>query len=206
VPREVLERMSESFRDTVLVSRVYAQFLRDLLDVLRGRGIDAVVMKGITLADWLYADIAARPQSRGAEEAPAADLRTKIEVDRLSFYYGGRRALEDISIRIPPNLVTAFIGPSGCGKSTFLRAFNRMNDIISGTRVEGRILVDNADIYAPDLDVVEREVGGQGQDSPGSNTLINASCGISTVPMRFMRSLPFFCFSKSLRLRVTSPP
>ena len=85
----------------------------------------------------------------------------KIEVDALNFYYGEKRALQDISIRIKPNLVTAFIGPSGCGKSTFLRTLNRMNDIIPLTRVEGRILIDNVDIYRSGMDVVQlrRRVG-----------------------------------------------
>ena len=72
----------------------------------------------------------------------------------MNFYYGDKRALQDISIRIKPNLVTAFIGPSGCGKSTFLRTLNRMNDIIPDTRVEGRILIDDADIYKSGMDVV----------------------------------------------------
>jgi len=58
-------------------------------------------------------------------------------VEHLSFFYGEKRALEDISIKIQPNMVTAFIGPSGCGKSTFLRTLNRMNDIIPGARVDG---------------------------------------------------------------------
>jgi phosphate transport system ATP-binding protein len=89
------------------------------------------------------------------------DLPIKVEANGLSFYYDATRALADISIRIHPHVVTAFIGPSGCGKSTFLRTLNRMNDIIAGTRVEGQVLVDGADIYAPGVDVValRRRVG-----------------------------------------------
>jgi len=85
----------------------------------------------------------------------------KIEVDNLNFFYGAKRALQDISIKIQPHVVTAFIGPSGCGKSTFLRTLNRMNDIIPGTRAEGRILIDNIDIYKSGMDVVQlrRQVG-----------------------------------------------
>jgi phosphate transport system ATP-binding protein len=79
----------------------------------------------------------------------------KIRVENLSFYYGSKRALADISISVPENQITALIGSSGCGKSTFLRCLNRMNDTIAGTRVEGRILLDNRDIYAPDADVVD---------------------------------------------------
>ena len=86
---------------------------------------------------------------------------SKINVESMNFYYGEKRALQDISIRIKPNVVTAFIGPSGCGKSTFLRTLNRMNDIIPGTRVEGQVRIDDADIYAPGVDVVQlrRRVG-----------------------------------------------
>src|SRR4051794_36346719 len=73
----------------------------------------------------------------------------KIEVDGLNFYYGARRALTDIHVKIRRNEVTALIGPSGCGKSTFLRTLNRMNDIVPGARVEGRVTVDGTDIYAP---------------------------------------------------------
>jgi phosphate transport system ATP-binding protein len=85
----------------------------------------------------------------------------KIQAEHLDFYYGDTRALEDISLGIQPNLVTAFIGPSGCGKSTFLRTLNRMNDIIPGTRVEGRVLIDGAHIYDPGVDVaaLRRRVG-----------------------------------------------
>jgi phosphate transport system ATP-binding protein len=84
-----------------------------------------------------------------------------IDVRNLNFFYGAKRALEDISIGVAPNLVTAFIGPSGCGKSTFLRTLNRMNDIIPGTRVEGQVLIDGQNIYGAGSDVValRRRVG-----------------------------------------------
>jgi len=110
--------------------------------------------------------VIARPYT--ATDRPPADIRSgsgpgtcKIEADRLSFYYGSTQALQDISVRIAPNVVTAFIGPSGCGKSTFLRSLNRMNDIIPGTRVEGRLLMDGDDLYAPGVDVVglRRRIG-----------------------------------------------
>jgi phosphate transport system ATP-binding protein len=100
-----------------------------------------------------------RPPQQPASVPSGED--TKIDVDRLSFYYGAKRALEDITLRIRSNLVTAMIGPSGCGKSTFLRTLNRMNDIIPGARVEGNVLLDGEDIYAAGVDVVEvrRRVG-----------------------------------------------
>src|SRR5688572_5965382 len=86
---------------------------------------------------------------------------TKISVRGLSFYYAAQQALFDVSIDIQERIVTAFIGPSGCGKSTFLRTLNRMNDVIPGTRVQGKVLIDGHDIYAPGTDVVElrRRVG-----------------------------------------------
>jgi phosphate transport system ATP-binding protein len=97
----------------------------------------------------------------GPDQDQTAETAVKIEVDHLNFYYGEKRALSDISVTMRANVVTAFIGPSGCGKSTFLRTLNRMNDIIGGTRVEGRVIVDGEDIYAPSTDVVllRRRVG-----------------------------------------------
>lgn len=77
-----------------------------------------------------------------------------VRVENLDFYYGRMQALFDISMDVEQKLVTALIGPSGCGKSTFLRSINRMNDIIEGTRVKGRIYVDDIDIYNNTTDVV----------------------------------------------------
>jgi phosphate transport system ATP-binding protein len=87
--------------------------------------------------------------------------RVKISVRDLNFYYGDSRALSDIAMDVPANRITALIGPSGCGKSTFLRCLNRMNETIPGTRVEGSVLLDGEDIYAPGVDVVavRRRVG-----------------------------------------------
>jgi phosphate transport system ATP-binding protein len=99
-----------------------------------------------------------RPKTAPAASEAAAP---KIDVQALSFYYGAKRALEEITLRIQPHVVTAFIGPSGCGKSTFLRTLNRMNDVIADTRVAGRVLLDGADIYAAGINVVDlrRRVG-----------------------------------------------
>jgi phosphate transport system ATP-binding protein len=71
----------------------------------------------------------------------------KLETKNANLWYGEKQALKDISIGIEPNAVTAFIGPSGCGKSTLLRCFNRMNDLIENTRIEGEYLLDGKDIY-----------------------------------------------------------
>lgn len=78
-----------------------------------------------------------------------------FEVSQLDFYYGTFQALIDINIKIKSRSVTALIGPSGCGKSTFLRCLNRMNDTIAGARVEGKIILDGEDIYAPNVDLTE---------------------------------------------------
>jgi len=96
-----------------------------------------------------------------ADTEPAVDSAAKIDVSGLNFYYGLQRVLEQVTVQVRPNEVTALIGPSGCGKSTFLRSLNRMNDIVPGTRVEGRITIDGQDIYAPSVDVVDlrRRVG-----------------------------------------------
>jgi phosphate transport system ATP-binding protein len=85
----------------------------------------------------------------------------KVSVHDLNFFYGKNQALHNISLDVAERMVTAFIGPSGCGKSTFLRTLNRMNDVIPATRVDGKVLIDNNDIYAPGTDVVElrRRVG-----------------------------------------------
>ncbi len=85
----------------------------------------------------------------------------KIRVENLRFWYGDNLALSDISLNIRERAITALIGPSGCGKSTFLRCLNRMNDTIPRTRVEGTVLLDSQNIYAPDTDVVDlrRRVG-----------------------------------------------
>ncbi|SHE64855.1 phosphate ABC transporter ATP-binding protein, PhoT family [Bacteroides luti] len=79
----------------------------------------------------------------------------KIDVKDVNFYYGNFQALKGINMQIQEKSVVAFIGPSGCGKSTFLRLFNRMNDLIPDTRMEGQILIDNEDIYAKGVPVDE---------------------------------------------------
>ncbi len=93
----------------------------------------------------------------GTDPAP----ETCLEVKNLNLYYGDSQALQDINLAIPNRKVTAFIGPSGCGKSTLLRCFNRMNDLVDGVRMDGQILLDGEDTYAPAVNVVDlrRRVG-----------------------------------------------
>jgi len=100
--------------------------------------------------------------SRGALDRADIERREKVfSVSDLAVTYGGKAALEDVSIDVFRNTVTAFIGPSGCGKSTFIRCFNRMNDLIPGAKVEGTVLYHGADLYARDVDPVEirRRIG-----------------------------------------------
>ena len=82
-------------------------------------------------------------------------MNDKLLVNDFSFFYGNFQALEGLNLPIKEKQITALIGPSGCGKSTFLRSINRMNDTIAGTRVAGEILLDNHNVYAADVDVVE---------------------------------------------------
>jgi phosphate transport system ATP-binding protein len=78
----------------------------------------------------------------------------RIEANRVTAWYGGFKAVEDVTLAIEPKHVTALIGPSGCGKSTFLRALNRMHEVIPGARIDGEVLLDGEDIYAPGIDPV----------------------------------------------------
>lgn len=78
----------------------------------------------------------------------------KMNAENLDLYYGDHQALFNVSLPMPEHKVTALIGPSGCGKSTFLRTLNRMNDLIDGVRIEGKITLDDEDIYQPDEDLV----------------------------------------------------
>ena len=88
-------------------------------------------------------------------------MAKRIETVNLTCHYGDTIAVHDVSLRIEPKLVTALIGPSGCGKSTFLRALNRMHEVVPGARIEGQILLDGTDIYHPTVDpvAVRRTIG-----------------------------------------------
>ncbi len=85
---------------------------------------------------------------------PESIFEHKIQAENLNVYYGPNHALKDVSMQIREKAVTAFIGPSGCGKSTFLRTLNRMNDMIPDIKIEGSVLLDNVNIYAPNINVV----------------------------------------------------
>lgn len=102
-------------------------------------------------------DRAAAPEPETEPES----LPLVIESKNVSMWYGSKRAIEDVSLDIPAKAVTAIIGPSGCGKSTFLRALNRMHELVPHARMEGTVLLDGEDLYASDVDpaIVRRRVG-----------------------------------------------
>ncbi|QDU78716.1 Phosphate import ATP-binding protein PstB 3 [Polystyrenella longa] len=103
-----------------------------------------------------FTQIVNRKKTLPTEDITPSPLKTRpmIESCNLDFFYGESQALFDVSLQVPPRSVMALIGPSGCGKSTYLRTLNRMNDIIEDVRLEGKVLVEGIDIYAPQIDVV----------------------------------------------------
>ena len=88
-------------------------------------------------------------------------METKISTRDLNLYYGANHALKNVSLDLYANQITAFIGPSGCGKSTYLKPLNRMNDLVPGVKIEGKVLLDGEDIYDPRVDttLLRKKVG-----------------------------------------------
>jgi phosphate transport system ATP-binding protein len=101
------------------------------------------------------------PHQHGATVGPVLDREIALELQGVSCWYGTFRVVRDISMQVARREVTSLIGPSGSGKSTVLRTINRMNDLVSTFRLEGRVLLDGQDLYGPDVDAVElrRRVG-----------------------------------------------
>lgn len=99
--------------------------------------------------------------NRGIQKLSMKDEKVCLEAQSLNLYYGAKQALKNVQMTIPEKRVTAFIGPSGCGKSTLLRCFNRMNDLVDSVRIEGKILLDGADIFDKRVNVanLRRRVG-----------------------------------------------
>ena len=125
--------------------------------------------KDTTKEQDLTRDQASNPEPRPQENiqlfsgdrAVESATESVMTVENLNMYYGSFKALQDVSMAIKRNMVTALIGPSGCGKSTFIRSLNRMHELVPGARVEGKVLLDDEDIYASDVDPVRvrRKVG-----------------------------------------------
>ena len=111
------------------------------------------------------ADLADVAKSAAARRDPSRPVKTSgvpvFDVQALSVYYGSALAVSDVNMSIVRNEITALIGPSGCGKSTILRCFNRMNDLIRGARVEGKVSFEGVDLYGEDIDPIEvrRRIG-----------------------------------------------
>jgi phosphate transport system ATP-binding protein len=99
--------------------------------------------------------------NRGQQINSLDEENITLEVKNLNLFYGEKQALNNINMQIPQKRVTAYIGPSGCGKSTLLRCFNRMNDLVDSTRIEGQILLDDTNIYDKSINVADlrRRVG-----------------------------------------------
>jgi len=114
-----------------------------------------------TLSPGPAVPIHVAPQADDGGAVEQAKGENVIRIENLDFYYSKFRAVKDVSIEIEKHKITALIGPSGCGKSTLLRTINRMNDLITGTRVEGKVLYHDVDLYAKDVDAVEvrRRIG-----------------------------------------------
>jgi phosphate transport system ATP-binding protein len=88
-------------------------------------------------------------------------MTTIVDIQKLDFYYGDHHALKGIDMQVPERTITAYIGPSGCGKSTLLRTLNRMNDMIRGVRIEGKVMIGGTNIYDEDVNVelLRKQIG-----------------------------------------------
>ncbi|HEY7326053.1 MAG TPA: phosphate ABC transporter ATP-binding protein PstB [Gemmataceae bacterium] len=108
-----------------------------------------------------YSAIISERSLTGRKPSNEPGVRTKLLVRKLSFWYGAKQALFDVSLDVPERSVMALIGPSGCGKSTFLRSLNRMNDLIEATRHSGELILDGEDIHGRNVNLAElrRRVG-----------------------------------------------
>ena len=115
------------------------------------------MMEGVPRTDIPRPAAATPPHASSAmatSAQEAGESPTAVTVDDVSVWYGATQAIKQVTMRIPERKVTALIGPSGCGKSTLIRCFNRLNDLIDGLRVEGRIALHGQDIFDPALDVI----------------------------------------------------
>jgi phosphate transport system ATP-binding protein len=132
--------------------------VRGMAEDTKTLGSETTIESGV-----LTTGLSRKPEvSVGREDQPESERGTPVfSVQDMSFYYGSYRALRNVTLDIWPREVTALIGPSGCGKSTLLRCFNRMNDLIPGTRIDGRITFHGEDLFDPKVDPIEvrRRIG-----------------------------------------------
>jgi phosphate transport system ATP-binding protein len=145
---------------------------------------------------------AEEPAQSSVNSEPA--LKLTFEVKDLSIWYGEKRAIDDVSLNIASNAVTAIIGPSGCGKSTFLRALNRMHELVPKTRMEGTVLLHGEDLYSKTVDpvIVRRRVGMVFQKSNPFPTMTIGENVIVGLRLNGVRNQKFLneCLEKSLRM------
>ncbi len=139
-----------------------------------------------------------QPQLQGVQAAGK-----RVEIQDLSAWYGEKLAIEEVSLSVEPNRVTAIIGPSGCGKSTLIRCINRMHEVVPGARVAGKVLLDDEDIYAPGIDpvMVRRRIGMVFQKAnpfPTMSIFDNVAAGLRLNGLANRRELPAIV-EKSLR-------
>ncbi|RBM17875.1 phosphate ABC transporter ATP-binding protein PstB [Streptomyces sp. PT12] len=131
-------------------------------------------------------------------------MAKRIDVQALTAYYGAHKAIDGITLHVEPASVTAFIGPSGCGKSTFLRTLNRMHEVTPGGRVEGKVLLDNEDLYGTGVDPVSvrRTVGMVFQRPnpfPTMSIYDNVAAGLKLNGIKYRRSELDDIVEKNLR-------
>ena len=142
------------------------------------------------------------PAQASANSEPA--LKLTFEVKNLSVWYGEKRAIDDVTFNIASNAVTAIIGPSGCGKSTFLRALNRMHELVPKTRMEGTVLLHGEDLYSKTVDpaIVRRRVGMVFQKSNPFPTMTIGENVVVGLRLNGVRNQKFLneCLEKSLRM------
>jgi len=113
------------------------------------------------MADSSHSETLISTEVQTSTETTTGSTGSIVETDSLNVYYGEEQAIDDVTVAVPRQRVTALIGPSGCGKSTFLRCLNRMNDQIASCRVDGSVRFEGQDIYADDVDAValRRQIG-----------------------------------------------
>ncbi len=148
---------------------------------------------------------------------PVDQIKPEIDIRTFSFWYGAKQALRDISLKIPPRRITAFIGPSGCGKSTLLRSINRLNELIPGVRHDGTIHFGTQSVYGSHTDIVElrRRIGMVFQhpnpfpksifDNVAYGPKRNGLCAPSELPPRVERALKQAALWEEVRDRLDDP-
>jgi phosphate transport system ATP-binding protein len=173
-------------------------------------GSDAPEIRlGATAAQAPARERSDTPAAPSATAAPSADVQgrgvaKRMEVSDLNIYYGSFHAVQDVSMKIEPNKVTALIGSSGCGKSTFLRSLNRMHELIGGARVQGSVTLDGDDIYGDGIDPVHvrRQIGmvfQQPNPFPTMSIRDNVAAGLRLNSRRMPRATLDELVERSLR-------